>query len=183
MNGDRSLSDLLGLLPPITKRKIFVSYHHANDQYWYNKFSNTFSSQLELFTDNSLARMINSDDTQYISRTIKEEHIRGSSLTIVLMGSETWKRRWIDWEIHATLDEQHSLLGIALPPGYHASDLTGNIIVPDRFFDNHQSGYAYLIHWPQSYQELSGAIEYALALGNNKRAIVNTRARMQRSRS
>ena len=37
------LFDLAGLAQ--TKRKIFVSYHHGGDQYYYNAFSDVFCRQ------------------------------------------------------------------------------------------------------------------------------------------
>lgn len=183
MDNNRSLYDLLGITPTVVKRKVFVSYHHDNDQYWHDSFCQTYSSQLSVFTDTSLDRKLKSEDAQYINSTIKEEHIRGSSITIVLIGTETWKRRWVDWEIHATLDERHALLGIALPPGYHAASQSGNVIVPDRFYDNHQSGYAHFIHWPNNYQVLNSAIETAIAKSKNGYPLVNTRQKMLRSKS
>lgn len=35
-----SLSSLNSVLIPPVKRKIFVSYHHDNDQWYYNEFRN-----------------------------------------------------------------------------------------------------------------------------------------------
>lgn len=176
-----------GQLPPIPqpiKRKVFVSYHHRNDQAWYNSFSQTFGTQFDLFHDTSLDRQIDSDNTQYIAQAIRDGHIKGSSVTIVLMGTDTWKRRWVDWEIHATLEDGHGLLGIVLPDPYHSKDMSGNIIVPGRFFSNHQSGYAPLIHWPANYQILKQWIDYAFQLSSsNRNLIINTAPKIQRSSS
>jgi len=47
---------------------------------------------LDIFTDKSLERRIDSEDADYLRRTIRENNISGSSLTIVLCGAETWKR-------------------------------------------------------------------------------------------
>lgn len=176
---------MLGVLPPIQprKREVFVSYHHANDQAWYDSFSSIFDDQLDLFSDSSLDRRIDSTNAQYLDRTIREDYIRGTSITIVLIGSETWKRRWVDWEIHATLEDEHALLGVILPAPYHSIGNQGSILVPDRFFDNHNSGYAHFLHWTNDYQALSQAIEHAIALSSNTQNIVNTRPRLQRSHS
>src|SRR4051812_18296710 len=85
------------------RRRIFVSFHHHGDQAYYDEFSSTFHDGYEAITDNSLERRIDSADFNYIMRCIKENHLKGSSCTIVLCGRETPKRRYVDWEIEASL--------------------------------------------------------------------------------
>src|SRR5206468_5804403 len=93
----------------------FVSYHHGGDRHWYELFSKTFCGQFDVVQDNSPERRIDSDDSEYVLRRLRENHITGSSCTIVLVGHETWGRRYVDWEIEATLDKQHGLIGVGLP--------------------------------------------------------------------
>src|SRR5262245_32055382 len=95
-------------------RRVFVSYHHA-DQAWKNALVQEFSRRLGIFTDGSLDDRVDSNQPDYVHRQIREEYITGSSVTIVLCGAQTWKRRYIDWEIHSTLFKRHALLGIVLP--------------------------------------------------------------------
>lgn len=97
------------------RRKVFVSYHHGGDQAYYNAFSKTFHSTYDVITDNSLEREVDSDDVDYVMRRIREDYITGSSCTIVLVGKETYARKYVDWEIKATLDKQHGLIGVQLP--------------------------------------------------------------------
>lgn len=179
---DNFFSQLPSIPQPI-KRRVFISYHHQNNQAWYDSFSRTFGTQLDLFHDTSLERQIDSDNTQYIAQTIRDNHIKGSSITIILIGTETGKRRWVDWEIHATLEDEHALLGIALPSPYYSLSQDGKVIVPNRFYENYQSGYAHFIHWPNDYQTLNQAIDKAIRLSSNKRLIRNTAPKMQRSRN
>lgn len=44
----------------IIKRKVFLSYHHDGDQYYYNEFSKKFHDEYEAVTDNSLDRRVDS---------------------------------------------------------------------------------------------------------------------------
>lgn len=132
-------------LPTTTRRKVFVSYHHGGDQTYYDEFSRLFHDQYEAVRDNSLERIIQSDDTDYVMRQIRERYITGTSCTIVLIGAKSHERKYLDWEIKATLDKFHGLVGIVLPT--HATNPAGEIIVPDRFLDNHRSGYAVWAHW------------------------------------
>lgn len=166
-------------IPP--KPRIFVSYHHGDDQGWYDLFVTTFGTTYDLFTDRSLERKVDSDDSEYIRRSIREQNITGSSMTIVLCGQNTWKRRWIDWEIQMTLNKRHALLGIILPS--HQPNALGKYTVPDRLHDNIESGYAYWIHWPQDVHQLSSAIAASKERARTTGRIVNAREAMKRSLS
>jgi hypothetical protein len=100
---------------PLIKRKVFISYHHGGDQAYYDAFSRAFSDRYDVITDNSLARGVESDVVEYVMRRIRENYITGSSCTIVLVGLDTWGRKYVDWEIDATLQKAHGLIGIQLP--------------------------------------------------------------------
>ena len=127
------------------KRKIFVSYHHRGDQAYYDAFSRTFSDAYDVVTDNSLERAIDSEDVDYVMRRIRENHITGTSCTVVLVGADTWGRKYVDWEIKATLDKQHGVIGIQLPT-LHPNP-AGQVSVPNRLHENIQSGYALWTTW------------------------------------
>jgi hypothetical protein len=165
--------------PPITRSKVFVSYHHQNDQAYYDQFTKLFSEIYEIITDTSIDRKIGSDDVDYQQQVIRENHITGSSMTIVLCGAETWKRRWIDWEIYMTLNKEHALLGIILPT--IAKDLYGNVIVPNRLYDNIMSAYADFISWTDNPNALRAAIGTAKDKARQTCRINNSRPRMERS--
>lgn len=164
-----------------TKRKVFISYHHRGDQRWFNEFTKLFAERYEIFYDNSLDGRIRSDDAEYVNRTIREEHIVGSSITIILCGAETWKRKYVDWEIHSTLHHKHALLAIALPT---ATQEQGKIIVPGRLHDNIQSGYAHWLgSWVTDPQVLQTSIESAIQKSEDKTKIRNEREKMGRNLS
>lgn len=163
-----------------TKRKVFVSYHHDNDQQYKDAFINAFSQNYEVLTDNSLTRAFDSDNPEYVSRRIRESHVTGSSCTIVLCGEETRWRKYIDWEIKATLDKVHGLIGINLPT--NPRDVVGRVQKPDRLQDNINSGYAVWIDWANfvaSLNSVKSTIELALSKPNS--LIVNNRAMRQRN--
>jgi hypothetical protein len=163
-----------------TRRKAFVSYHHRNDQYYYDEFSRVFHDGYELITDISLERRIDSDDVNYIMRRIREYHLTGSSCTIVLCGAETPRRKYVDWEIMASLGQQMALVAVGLPTIEVYPN--GGTAKPLRLQDNIDSGYAEWTNWATLVDRpaaLAEAIDKALA--NPKRLIVNTRDRMQRN--
>lgn len=166
-------------MPARIKRKVFISYHHEREQFWFNHFSNTFSEDYEVFQDQSLDDEVESEDLQYVNRVIREDYIKGSSITIVLCGSETGKRRFIDWELHSTLHHEHALLGILIPGTPPA--VNGKYLVPDRLHENIESGYAAWSTWPGSPAELKALIEGALSKSNLKYLIRNDRLKMRRN--
>lgn len=138
-------SDIFKILFQPIRRKIFISYHHDNDQWYYNQFCQIFADTYEAVQDNSLDRLIGSEDCDYVMRRIREEFITGTSCTLVLCGPGTRWRKYVDWEIKGTLDKQHGLIGVNLPnnPG----DPQGRVHKPDRLQDNIDSGYALWIMW------------------------------------
>jgi hypothetical protein len=169
------MASLIASLPK--KPKVFVSYHHRNDQRWYDRFSTLFQDKYDLILDTSIQRKIDSFDPDYQSRKIREDHITGSSITVVLLGRETWKRRHVDWEIHATLEKEHALLGIVLPE--HSKDWTGqNFLVPDRFGDNVHSGFAHWIMWSENPSAVETAIDLAKIKAVNTKLIQNWREQL-----
>lgn len=171
---------LLAALLKAAKPKVFVSYHHQRDQWYYERFSSLFHDGYDVITDTSIERRIGSDDVGYQQQVIREEHITGSSITIVLCGAETWKRRWVDWEIHMTLNKEHALLGIALPTA--TRNQLGQITVPDRLNVNINSGFAHWMAWTEDPTVLRAAIENARNRAKQTRLIVNSAPRMERSR-
>lgn len=170
-----------GLRPQAaTKPKVFVSYHHQRDQAYYDRFTKIFADGYDIITDTSIERRIGSDDAGYQQQVIREQHITGSSITVVLCGDETWKRRWVDWEIHMTLNKQHALLGICLPT--NPRNVNGKVTVPDRLHANIVSGYAHFIDWTEDPSVLRAAIDTAKEKTRQTRNIDNSAPRMERSR-
>jgi hypothetical protein len=151
----------------------------AGDQAYYDQFSGLFADRYEAVYDNSLEREIDRDDVDYVMRQIREKYLTGSSCTIVLVGKDSWGRKYVDWEIYATLDKQHGLLGLQLPT---LPIVNSTVSVPDRLSDNIQSSYAVRKRWDYLMQhsgELAGWIEEANA--KSKSLIRNGRARRMRN--
>jgi antiphage defense system Thoeris ThsB-like protein len=130
----------------IEKPGVFISYHHDGDQAYYDYFARVFADFYRIIRDNSLRQEIWSDDPDYVMRRIREDYITGTSCTVVLCGKQTPWRKFVDWEIKASLDKEHALVGISLPT---APINNGKVFVPNRFFDNYQTGYGRWLSWDQ----------------------------------
>src|SRR2546422_11089305 len=145
MSASLNFGSLLSQFPPPIKRKIFNSYHHGGDQQYYDAFTRAFADTYEIIFDNSLERRIDSDNINYVIQRIRDNYVTGSSCTIVLCGAETPWRKYVDWEIKATLDMKHGLVGVNLPS--NRQNANGRYTVPDRLHDTIQSGYAVWTDW------------------------------------
>jgi len=165
-----------------SRRSLFVSYHHKIDQAYYDAFSHSFENIYGIIRDNSLDRRIESDDPEYVRQRIRERHITGTSCTIVLCGPETYKRKYVDWEIKATLDKEHGLIGVNLP--HNPRNIYGNCFVPNRLYDNIISGYALMIQWNDIENNPTALKKYVeLAIAMSPRLIDNSRPMFWRNRS
>lgn len=101
----RYLSSLAPPPPPApVKRKVFISYSHRDqaeaEQFvwdWRNVFTHRALGMR--FTDD----IINSNDAAYIMARIRANYIGDASVTLVLVGNCTHSRRFVDWELKASL--------------------------------------------------------------------------------
>src|SRR5258708_7997982 len=105
------------------RRKCFISYHHA-DQVWVDTFIRTFDARHDLFIARQLGSMpedvIDSMDTDYVMSRIRADYIKDSTVSILIAGKCTWARRYVDWEVQASLRSgaiavPNRLLAINLP--------------------------------------------------------------------
>ncbi|MGM7446899.1 TIR domain-containing protein [Idiomarina sp. ST20R2A10] len=153
------------------KRKVFISYHHGNDRFYYDAFINSFSNTYNVVQDNSVERAVNSDRTDYVIRKIRENYITGSSCTIVLCGAQTPWRKFVDWEIKATLDKKHALIGVNLPTNPLNAD--NKYTVPDRLHDNIQSEFAVWIDWSTFTQSHEAVRQYIELARSSSTSLIN----------
>lgn len=157
------------------RHKVFVSYHHANDEYYKNRFESLFGAVEQSIVSRSV--QIGDIDpnarTEYIRQQIRDRFLRDSTVTVVLVGSETWKRKHVDWEIGSSLrrteySSRSGLIGILLPT--HRSFGTGHYdehTVPPRLHDNVEKGFAKMYQWSERPFEVQGWIHEAYTRRNS----------------
>ncbi len=158
------------------RHKVFVSYHHANDQGYRNQFENLFTNTHDIMVTKSV-QMGDIDPnlkTETVRQKIRDEYLRDSTVTVVLIGSETWKRKYVDWEIGSSLrntqfNPRSGLLGILLPshPDYNTGRYTPSLI-PPRLHDNIRCGYAKIYNWSTDPREVQGWIHEAFNTRNRQ---------------
>jgi hypothetical protein len=164
----------MAILSGFVKHRIFVSYHHGGDQAYYDAFSNAFHYNYESIYDNSLDRTIDSENSDYVIQRIRDNYITGTSCTLVLVGNKTWGRKYVDWEIKATLDRNHGLIGVRLPSAPLTNE--GKVTVPDRLHHNIVSGYALWVSWSDITASTAALDGYISAAKNRPAGLIDNTA-------
>lgn len=165
-----------------TRHKCFVSYH-VDDLTEVEAFLNDFGSE---FIARSVGVTIEDDfvdstDEEYIKRRIREEYLTDSTVTIVLLGSCTWARRFVDWEISSSLrdDASNKRSGLLV---YPLPSMNNTAKLPDRVSDNwttndQAASYARYLTYPTSAAAARSSIESAFGDRTAKGdLVVNSRA-------
>lgn len=156
--------------------KVFISYHHSKDQSRADYLKRIYGESNTII-DRSLPAALDSEDNDYILSVIRTRHLKDSTVTIVLIGSETYKRKWVDWEIYSSLRpygdrKRNGILGIFLPTSTTA---------PSRLLDNIASGYAVTMKWENISWQLESKINEAFNNRDKYYLINNNRPRRVRN--
>lgn len=141
------------------RRKCFISHHRA-DADAVNKFINRFGSGNFIKRGVTMpSEVIDSTNVDYVLRRIRELYVQDSTVTIVLVGACTWSRKFVDWELQASLRRPSN----GLPNGLIGILLDSSIRppLPPRFALNRDSGYAQYHYYPKNADTLGDWIEDA----------------------
>lgn len=137
------------------RHKVFVSYHHANDQAYKNQFENLFTNIHDIMVSKSvqIGEIDPNLQTETIRQKIRDEYLSDSTVTVVLVGSQTWQRKHVDWEIASSIREtknssRSGLIGIILPTYPRNAQTKYNpYTIPPRLHDNIECGFAKIYDW------------------------------------
>jgi len=155
--------------------KVFVSYHHEKDQQRAKYLREEYGN--DTMIDRSLPDSYDNKSDDEILGLIRTHHLKNSTVTIVLIGEETAKRKWVDWEIYSSLRpynerSRNGLLAIILPTA---------TAIPARLQDNINSGYAVSMKWENISWQLESKINEAFNNRPRYDLVDNTRTRRQRN--
>lgn len=156
--------------------KIFLSFHSVDIAYK-ERFEKLFHDTFGVV----ISRSVDSGDiadnllTDTVRQIIRDEYLRDSSVTIVLIGSKTWQRKHVDWEISSSIRDtefnpRSGLLGILLPtyPGY-ANNEYSKYTIPPRLADNLKAEYAKIYRWTEDPSSIQKWVHEAY---NRKRTVL-----------
>jgi len=152
------------------KHKTFISFHHE-DELERKKFEREFSQQFDGYVSKSVqdGDIDPKNKTETIRQKIRDNFISDTTVTVVLIGQCTWRRKHVDWEIsHSIRDTQknkrNGLIGILLPSynayGYSLKRTENGrssydpYTIPPRLYDNVECGFAKIYSYPSNPDEL-----------------------------
>lgn len=185
-----ALCNPAGLSPNIlgdTRRKVFISYHHGNEEevkdfikHWTETNKVFIPRMLGVSDDDDF---IDSDDPGYVMSQIREKYLQDTSVTIVFLGSCTHSRRYVDWEIKATLRQASNslpsgLIAILLPSAGTSAHL------PPRLSENwnrqNNECYARYYYAPSTASQLKSMIEDAFQARETRAKYINNSSDMKK---
>ena len=99
--------------------KVFISYHHSNDQ-WYKNELVKFGERISVDRSVDTGNIPDQWTDEQIRQEIRDRYLRDSTVTIVLVGTETKQRKHVDWEIYSSMydgsvNKQSGIVVINLP--------------------------------------------------------------------
>ena len=109
----------------MTGRRVFCSFHYERDVWRATNVRNSGrveASAAAGWDDASLWERAKGKGRREIERLI-EEGLRGTSVTAVLIGTETATRPWVDYEIEQSIRKGNGLLGVRI---HRIKDQAGN---------------------------------------------------------
>lgn len=103
------------------KHKVFISYHHANDQ-WYKDELERINDEHHIFINLSvsLGDISENEEPQKIREIIRDNYLKDTSVLILLVGTETKNRKHVDWEVYSSMrnssiNKRSGILVVNLP--------------------------------------------------------------------
>jgi len=125
---------------------IFISYHHANDQFYKDELIK-INSIYRIFRNYSVDLGEISDLLPHhsIRAKIRDEYLRDSTVTIILVGLDTWGRKHIDWELYSSMydgavNKKSGIIVIFLPStGVYTCNVGHGLIEKQQIYPEHQS--------------------------------------------
>ncbi len=178
----------------MARRNVFLTYHHADQ----GEVNDLIKSTYFAFSDMRAVGVsegddfVESDNTDYVLRRIREKYLRGTSATVALIGKCSWARKYVDWEIAATLrnnrnDPRGALLAVQLP----SIDGRSDVCLPDRLAINQgydiksgtELGYASYHRYPSSGSLLAQWVEDAISRSRYRNPVAGSTMNLRRRNS
>lgn len=166
----------------MARHKCFISFHRA-DEAAVLEFKRRFDDTQDAFIYRGQSMpedIVNSNDDDYVIGEIRRRFLQDTTVTIVLVGRCTWSRKFVDWEVQASLRQPtnglpNGLLPIVLDPNVRTNPAPR---LPERVELNVEAGYA-SYHWhPSSGAQLAQWIEDAYSARTARASLItNPRAR------
>jgi hypothetical protein len=167
------------------KRKVFIS-HYKGDRTEVDAFIQKFANEEKVFSPYVLGAnenddFIDSTNTDYVMTQIRKKYLQDTTVTIVLVGSCTHSRRYVDWELKSSLRQgeytPNGVMGIVLPSQNNSAWM------PPRLEANRskdQDCYSRFWSYPNSAAQLGGWIEDAFQARTTRAQLIRNSQEMMK---
>ena len=114
----------------VKMRNVFISFAHEDmaEGNLLRGQSKNDTAELE-FSDYSVKKAFNSEDSDYIRRQIREK-IKDTSVTMVYLSEKSMKSSWVKWEIEQSKKMGKGIVGVYkgdIPPAQIPSYIKDNV--------------------------------------------------------
>jgi hypothetical protein len=148
-----------------TCRIVFVSHSHLHEvetKQFLKEFAGAFIARHVGVSNRD--DFIDSTNPDYVMSQIRKKYIGPATVTIVLVGACTHSRRYVDWEIKASLQQgqdrlPNGLLALKLPSCPNGASLPPRL--EENLRVNDELGFARYYNYPRNIAELKRWIEEA----------------------
>lgn len=108
-----------------------------------------------------------------VREKMRERILLDSTVTVVLVGKNTWKSKQVDWEISSSIadanlvntpmQQRSGLVAILLPthPNYCEENHINPYLLPPRLYQNQKSGYVKIHKWTSQVTDITDWIHNA----------------------
>lgn len=86
-----------------SKHKVFISYYHNADQNFKDALVEKYEGDVFIDASVDTGDIDDSKTDEEIRTIIRDEYLKDSTVTIVLVSEETKKRKHVDWEIFSSM--------------------------------------------------------------------------------
>lgn len=107
-------------------RRAFFSFHYKNDVWRAMQIRNSWVTHDDKkaagFVDAAAFEQVKKEGSSAVKRWIRDQ-LEGTSVTVVLIGSETSSREYIQYELEKSWEKGNGILGIYI---HNQKDINGN---------------------------------------------------------
>ncbi|MEH7388031.1 TIR domain-containing protein [Bacillus sp. JJ1521] len=171
------------------RRKVFIS-HYKGDRDEVDAFIQKFANEEKVFIPyvlgaNNNDDFINSSNTDYVMTQIRRKYLQDTTVTIVLIGSCTHSRRYVDWELKSSLRQgdyiPNGVMGIILPSQENSAYLPPRLKM--NWSKGHEDCYARYWVYPTSAEQLGSWIEDAYQARTKRAHLIKNSQEMMKYNS
>lgn len=168
------------------KRKVFIS-HYKGDRAEVDAFIQKFANEEKVFIPYVLGAndnddFINSTDPEYVMTQIRKKYLLDTTVTIVLVGSCTHSRRYVDWELKSSLRRgdytPNGVMGIILPSQGDSAYLPPRL--EENWSKGDENGYAQYRVYPKTPEQLGAWIEDAFKARTTRAHLIKNSQEMMK---